>query len=63
MGFHGVQLLGLAIICYGIYDTFAQTYATKFSIFPMLGLIVVIAGVFVDPFVEAMIHKGHSGTR
>jgi len=55
MSFHGVQLLGIAVLGFGIYleMTYQNLNSQYTNFMPSLGLVLILAGLFLDPFIEA----------
>jgi hypothetical protein len=59
MGFHGLQLLGLAIVGFGISVTVSGL--TGGLLIAFFGVILSLVGVGVDWIIEDRIQRMHSG--
>lgn len=58
MGYHGVQILGMALIGFGIFwEVRGWNYFNLPNYVPHLGLLVVIVGLFLDPILDATVLK------
>ena len=54
MGFHGVQLLGIAMVGFGI----AGAVTGGGTLWAFLGMLVAFVGIGVDPALEEAIGRG-----
>ncbi len=55
MGFHGVQLLSLAFVGYGISVAAVGDYSGRYA--ALWGFLLALIGLFVDPLVDEWMER------